>query len=278
MIPLFLNDVVGILVEVRDLSDQLGGSGATGQARLKEELRSEAVKVFERIEEVCRRFGLDTAADRALFIVSDLKGECTVEYLNHELSVFGQSLGADTGDKLFLYLPRPDAEFYDKEQLFEQGVYDSFPSARHDINQAGTALACHLYTACVFHLARAVEIGLRVLARDRGVRFPRRCPIELQVWEVIIRQLESRVGAAELAFPKSVGKNEFSEFYRTAIVELRAFKQWRDRAAHAREPFDPLEACGAFLHAREFMQKISRKLSENNTRPIRWKKKGGNLL
>jgi len=56
-----------------------------------------------------------------------------------------------------------------KEFLFGEIVVDSFPSAGYDIDEAGKCYALSRSTACVFHLMRVVEIGLRALCAALNV-------------------------------------------------------------------------------------------------------------
>ena len=114
---------------------------------------------------------------------------------------------------------------------------------------------------------------------NRGLKFKKHAPIELQQWGMLIPAIESKVNNLEQKMPRSIGKNECLEFYRGLIGELRAFQHlWRDPGAHARKQYDPFDAGKAFIHVRDFMGRLSRKLSEARTKPVTWKKGGGNLV
>src|ERR1700704_2760134 len=60
-------------------------------------------------------------------------------------------------------------KYYDKPKLFDDLVFDNFPSANDDIYEAGMCLALERATACVMHLNRALECGLAALAKTLGV-------------------------------------------------------------------------------------------------------------
>jgi hypothetical protein len=78
-------------------------------------------------------------------------------------------------DKLFMFIPTDKAEFYRRpEQLFGVQVVSSFPSCTTDIEEAGKSYATGRSIACVFHLMRVMEIGLRVFATT--LHDPRQTP------------------------------------------------------------------------------------------------------
>src|SRR5260370_39367810 len=79
---------------------------------------------------------------------------------------------------------------------FGEAVYDVIPTARQDIRDAGNCLAFELHTACVFHLMRAAEHGLRTLARRlRVVVFHNKRPSALEEaeWNKIIDAVKVKV-------------------------------------------------------------------------------------
>src|SRR3989442_11988820 len=73
----------------------------------------------------------------------------------------------DLKEITFAYIPQPEAKYFSQEALFGEMVYQTFPDARDDIKQSGNAIALDMGTAAVFHLMRAAERGIRVLAWDR---------------------------------------------------------------------------------------------------------------
>lgn len=56
------------------------------------------------------------------------------------------------------------ARFWETKQLFGSEVWERFPSANSDIEEAGKCLACNRGTATVFHLMRVMEAGLKATA------------------------------------------------------------------------------------------------------------------
>jgi hypothetical protein len=126
--------------------------------------------------------------------------------------------------------------------------------------------------ACVFHMMRVAEIGMRALARERKVTFPHH-PLEWAEWENIIDQIESRARSATVSMGRGPERDAARTFYTAAVAQLRAFKETRNRIMHMRGSFDELDARRAVNQVRDFMNGLSAKIGEKTRRPIplsRW--------
>lgn len=73
------------------------------------------------------------------------------------------SLARDLNESVFLFLSLPDTKYYQQEQLFGSEVFESFPSARYDVGEAGNCYVLGRHTACVFHCMRILEKGLHAI-------------------------------------------------------------------------------------------------------------------
>ncbi len=191
----------------------------------------------------------------------------------HELvSTIPNILEKELDEHCFMYVPKDQAFWLNNEEGFGQEVNDNFPSAKQDIYDACNCFAVGQYTACVFHLMRVAEIGLRVLAWDRRIKFKKQSPLELKDWDEILKGLEGYERNIQ-NLPKTSAREAQFEFYHGAMVQLRAFKNlYRHRTMHAREHYDLYQAQGALMHVSEFMQILSRKISETKRTPLIWKK------
>lgn len=198
--------------------------------------------------------GLTETAELATRIDRDFQSPVLVEEFQYSLMHLRELMGSEMSKQLFLTIPIESSKLYEQEQLFGDVVYGKFKRARVDIKAAGTALACRLGTASIFHLMRAAEYGLRALALDRRIRLPKKAVLDLATWEDIIRQLE----AAEVAiqnYPKTLAREAQFEFYHGAMMEFKRFKnKFRNRIMHSRDEYDPDEARGAFTHVGAFMR------------------------
>jgi len=176
-----------------------------------------------------------------------------------EYDLLIQAVLAELKNKLFFYVPPNRAKFYDI--IFPSIVTTAFPSASKELVCAGNALACGLYTACVFHAMRAAEIGLRVLAEKLKVSFPDK-PIKLAEWNHLIEQCETKIAGMKHLKPKARREKELN-FYSQAAAQFRWFKDgFRVRTAHARETFEEIPATRIFTHTHEFFETLSSRLKE----------------
>jgi hypothetical protein len=87
---------------------------------------------------------------------------------------------------LFLTVPKENARFIPEGTLFGPEVAQHFPSTIIDIEEAGNCLGLSRGTACVFHLMRVMEVGLRVLART--LNDPRLDPKRNPSWDSILQK------------------------------------------------------------------------------------------
>lgn len=173
--------------------------------------------------------------------------------------------------RCFLYLTPEESSFFRIADPFGQNVVSAFRSAEFDIIAASKCFATGNHTACVFHLMRVAEIGLRVLAWDRRLKFKKAAtPLELRDWDEILKGLEDAEHEIQ-KFPKTSAREAQFEFYHGAMVELRAFKNlYRHRVSHARESYDIDQARSATNHVSAFMNILAQRISEKKRTPQRW--------
>jgi hypothetical protein len=176
-----------------------------------------------------------------------------------ELDILIHAVKAELRSIEFLFVPSHLAKYY--EVTFQSFITTSFPLASKELVWAGNALACQLYTACVFHSMRAAEIGVRVLGNELGVAFPDK-PLELAEWQNILDQCDSIVVKMK-EMPRGTQKDEKLGFYSQAAVQFRYFKDaWRVRVAHARETYEEKAAIRIFDHTLEFFETLATRLKE----------------
>lgn len=176
--------------------------------------------------------------------------------------------------KIFVgYIPANHARYWQQEKPFGELLYEAFPNVRTDLTSAGNCFAIEQYTACVFHLMRVVEKGLRALARERRIKAISKKPLEWNDWSRIISAIEAK---AQEVSKWSAGptRDKAQEFYRSAVGELYAFKDaYRNYVMHDRAEFDEHQAASVYHRVGEFMGRLAVHLSETNKGAIAWKKR-----
>lgn len=186
--------------------------------------------------------------------------------LDFELRVLRESLQSDLSSKVTYIVEETREPYINRNFLLEMwgksGFY--FPSITKDAPAAMRAYVCDLNTACVFHLMRITEIGLRALARRMRVHLPRNRQLEWGQWNDIIMAMTKKTDL--IANRKaSNSRDELLEFYRGAIGEFQGYKDaYRNYVMHMREKsyYDPNEARSLLERVSHFMDRLSDKIDE----------------
>ncbi|MGE3508584.1 MAG: hypothetical protein AB7N65_06840 [Vicinamibacterales bacterium] len=230
---------------------------------------------------VARKSGLGDASRRLADIAHQVRradGANVSQALGVEARNARDVLVSEMKKRKFLRVATGLTKYLDKDDLFGAAVSANFASARRDIQEAGNCLAAECGTACVFHLMRAAECGLRALARDRRVEFADK-PLEHKEWGQILPNLEAKLkswkdGSTKAdKWPSQFVKENQTKFYHEVVQELRSFNEmWRRHVSHADTAafYDSKSAEGVMEHVRVFMQKLATKISEHSVTDEFW--------
>lgn len=194
--------------------------------------------------------------DRKRGKLSDALGP---EELRQEISILRKRIDDELKNRKFLAISPEKSRFYRNTNLFGSEVYDNFPSAREDIEEAGTCYACARSTASVFHLMRVIETGLRVLGLS--LNNPDLDPKKNPSWNRILKPCDD-----ELRKPLAQRCPEWKQdelFYSNATANLRAVKDaWRNPTMHVEINYDEERALEIINAVKAFMRHIATKLRE----------------
>ncbi|WP_299620514.1 hypothetical protein [Pelagibius sp.] len=148
--------------------------------------------------------------------------------------------------------------FYEPEEpLFGNAVASFYPSAYQEIEEAGKCLALGRSTACVFHLMRTMEVGVRAVAN--GLRIPDPTKPAEKNWGAIIRKIHEAIVARQ-RWRRKADK----AFYEEAVASLDAVKNpWRNATMHVEKTYTEEEAENIFYIVRGFMMKIASRIDES---------------
>ena len=160
---------------------------------------------------------------------------------------------------LFFSLDSSKRRFYDEPQLFGEAVAQSFPSAADDIEEAGKCLALSRATACVFHLMRVMEHGLRAVGKS--LNDPSIDPERNPTWKMVLTKFDS-----ELQKSLANRSSEWMEddaFFSGVAASLHAVKDaWRNPTMHVRISYTEEQALDVYNSVRGFMRHIAKKVAE----------------
>lgn len=263
------------LVDALNLLDDLEYYGtAFGAGSAVVPLSELDTLVTQRITYCRRQFAyieLGAAVDRIdNQVLPVLKTGVTWDRVRAEAKIIRELVDNDLRKRRFAYLPVAKADIHDKAGHTWERVWKQFPSAKEDAQEAVNCYALESNTACVFHLMRVAEYGLRALARERRIKLPTGRPLEWADWQELIVALNKNV---ELIANKKRGpaRDAAMEFYRAALGQFNAFKDvYRNKVMHSRGSYDEHKAASVLTHVLEFMDILAGKIDENPKKQIRW--------
>jgi hypothetical protein len=238
---------------------------ATGQSRellLADEVQQGACRTLQEFETECKALGLDSVASLASFarFQCDKPSDKRLSYANlfHSIQSIDFLFRVDSAKQRFLRLSQEEADLFDAPHPFGAEVSAAFnsPETKHEISEAAKCIVLSRYTACVFHLMRVLEKGLKALSDHLDVRFE--IPFEYLNWQNIIEPIESRIRELDKQ-KQGVFKAEQLKTYSEAAKQFRYFKDaWRNHVAHSRETYGPEQALSIMRHVREFMNDLAK--------------------
>jgi hypothetical protein len=155
--------------------------------------------------------------------------------------------------RVFYHIKPDVAGLLESEIPFSQEIKDSFPSASHDILEAGKCYACERFDATVYHLMRAMEVALKCLATRLNVKY---YPGWGSYLNKIDKVLKSKAKSGKLRKKRLL-------FLGNAASLLRAVKEaWRDETMHMAGKYGPDQTRDIFNSVKAFLNFLSTDLSE----------------
>ena len=205
----------------------------------------------------CYRLGFYMSAKYAFALCSDIWEDRTMTYdeYGERLSVLSQRIRDEADMELFLHVSPERSESYEqREPIFGQVVADKYPSVAYDIAEAGKCLALDRSTACVFHLMRTLESGLKSLSRALGIPYA-------PSWESHLKQINEKVTMKHKK--KGIKWRRDESFFKEIAGNLTAIKiAWRNPTMHIVRVYTLEEADDIFRTTRTFMQRMASRFSD----------------
>jgi hypothetical protein len=225
-----------------------------------EVLLQESEELFAQLPALGLRLSAVTAEEIKVL----LRQDPSVAQLESLLSELMRRVHHELEFVLFLVVPADKYDFYQPPApLFGQEVWDRFPSAIFDIGEAGKCFALDRYTACVFHLMRALEVCLAALARDLSVAYERGAN-----WNKILNQVDKALKEKLQAnsVEKALRWKEREEFYSGAAALLRTVKNaWRNSVSHTQYAYDEERARMVYQAVEGIMRHLATELQEKES-------------
>ena len=150
----------------------------------------------------------------------------------------------------FLLVSKGKTEFLNQPAPFGPTVNVTLPGAREDILEAVKCYALERNTACVFHLMRAVEVGLKALCEHTGESLP-----ENPNWGQVISMTDKalQISGSARKDPQRVAASA------EALAYLRIIKDaWRNPTMHVTRSYDEDQALDILRASQRFLQEITK--------------------
>lgn len=156
----------------------------------------------------------------------------------------------DLQSQHFLYVPDDMVSYYQNAAaLFGDVTISRFPTIIDDAESAGHCLALGEGTACVLHLMRVMEVGLKALSSSLGIPYA-------PSWEAHLRHIEKNI--SEKSQNKTDDWKKDEPFYRDVSGDLMTVKQaWRNPTMHVGRKYGADEAKEIFNAVRNFLNRLA---------------------
>jgi len=209
-------------------------------------------------EEYCKRLNLDLS----VVMISRIRNNVLTknfEHLSDQFSRLRERVDDEIRLRLFMYIPIDKVEYYRATNLFGEHVSEKFQSMSDDISESGKCFATKRNTACVFHLMRVMECGLRVLGKS--LNDPSLDPRKNPTWDRILKKCD-----AELQLPHDKRTPEWQrhpQFFADATANLRAVKDaWRNPTLHVEQFYDEEKTLDVWNAVKAFIRHLATVLSD----------------
>jgi hypothetical protein len=167
----------------------------------------------------------------------------------------------------FFVIPQQKAtDYYEKANLFGDEVFNKFPSANFDIEEAGKCFATARYTACVMHLQRVLEVGLKAYGNCLGVMnlITTTQPSWQTVLDKTAKEIKDRNDKqntnTDWALPE---ERDFCEGIQPFLLAVKT--AWRNPSMHADKTYGEEIAEDIFSAVKRFMKHLAEHIDEAGT-------------
>jgi hypothetical protein len=224
-----------------------GNSGASVPDETKVNLR----ELLEAVRDRCAECGLLVSSGLADELVQRLDEPQSMGTFAGKTESLSATIIVEMRQALFMRIPAGRAKLYDLDEGFGADVANSFPSTSFDIKESGSSYATGRYTASVFHLMRALELGLVAMAKKLELdNIP-------ENWQQLIDRIEKKLREMGKS-QKSQAEKMMHEQFSQAASNFMVFKDaWRNYTAHHRSKYTEDEADAIYRNVKSFMQKLA---------------------
>ena len=253
-----------LLSQMRSMANQADLLEATDRATPMR--RAIITGLAEKIEQcglLCQSLELPMSALHATQLLEQVTIPSAPQYLDatgadRVVTMLSITIENELSLRQFFAISPDKSKFYDNNsEPFGADVAVSFRSTSFDATEAKRCFALGRNTACVFHLMRVLEIGLRAFAKQFGK------PADHSNWHNIIEEIEKAIRKIPDDPSKPADWKDQQEYFSQAASNFMIIKDaWRNYTAHVRGKYTDEEAETLLINVRAFMQKLALRLHE----------------
>jgi hypothetical protein len=228
-----------------------------------ERMNNYYVPLLKLVSAECERLELTAALYRLAPFNQEIRQGISWSELRNQSKTMLEAIHSELCYRRFAFVQTPKATMHDRFGHTWEPIWSVIADAKEDSQRAIDCYALEQDTACVFHLMRVAEFGLRFLAKKLRVRIThkgKKCPIEYGDWEKVITEIKNKITQARQS--ASVPKRQARlELYSDAADHCTFMKDiWRNNVSHARKPYNDSEALAVFDRVRDFMRFLADKM------------------
>ena len=229
------------------------------------------VSEAEEFAALCEVVSLTTTKDAMDEVLNKMRsrkvvnGACTIQFedlrkLNRSLTDAIGCMRHESKRKILLILPPEKIRLYEQlSPLWGQEVAEKFGSIAYEIVEAGKCLALNRSTASGFHSIRALEAGLRAVARCLDVPDPTKGAE--RNWHNALGKIKSKIDARWPSSTRIRGDGAFFERIHGALEAMQ--NPYRNATMHFDRIFTEEEAEETFVMIKGLMATIASRIDEN---------------
>jgi hypothetical protein len=249
---------------------------------LRENFRRDLVKLWNGYEEIGLPFsatqikrilvcltGLESKPNAAMddpevewMTLRSQQGEhYTSQNLATDMEALHLRIMDEVATTFLIQIPPNKANYFNQSMLFGQQVADNFPATVLDVEEAGKCFAVGRNTACVMHLMRVVEVGLRAYGSGLGVLA--NITAAQPDWGTVLRVANDEIRRLNASGDPTWTQDKRA-FFETAHAHFHAVRiAWRNPSMHVDKTYDETRAEDILNAVKGWMRHMAEHLDES---------------
>jgi hypothetical protein len=230
--------------------------------------KKEEVKIKNWLSKVISEsefIGLNLTKRGAQRFLDKFASEKNSNNLAGDLDTLSQRFDDEIEAIQFFYVRPEKLSWFENTESAGEQFKSKFPKANAELIEAGNCFALARYTACVFHLTRALEIVLSSL--HHALNIPEETDPRNNTWGRKLGRISDKISENDNNPPAGWSNN--AAFYKKVNALLAAVKTpLRDDTVHIATVYDETGAGCVFMAMLGALNQVATKLSESNGRAV----------